>query len=230
MNRTLVKMVQIAVRGLLMLKFSQMLIFTLILFLSVANKVQAGSSYAGNITYIYGHCGECHGNNGLGSQNNTAPKIAGMEEWYIIEQLKKFRQGIRGANSDDLNGKIMAPLSKMLNGDKAIEDLAAHLSQLKGKTEHELTGNTITGERLYEKLCVSCHGEQGQGNLIFKAPKLTGMNDWYIYGQLRKFKSNVRGTHPQDIGVAQMRAIAKTIPTKQAMKDISVYISTIIER
>lgn len=213
-----------------MLNFTPIFIFTLILFLSVVNKVQAGSAYAGNITYIYGHCGECHGNNGLGSEDNTAPKIAGLEEWYIIEQLKKFRQGFRGANSDDLNGKIMAPLSKMLSGDKAIEDLAAHLSQLTGKTEHVLKGNTVTGERLYKQLCVSCHGDQAQGSLMIKAPKLTGMNDWYIYGQLRKFKSDIRGTHPKDIGGAQMRAVAKTISTKQAMQDISVYISTIIAR
>ncbi len=204
------------------------LIFTVILLLSLVNKVQAGNAYAGNITYIYGHCGECHGKNALGSKKNKAPTIAGLQEWYIIEQLKKFRYGIRGANKEDSSGKVMAPLSKMLDGDKAIEDLAAHLSGLKGKTVHELIGNKVTGKRLYKELCISCHGDRAQGNLIFKAPKLTGMNDWYIYSQLKKFKSNVRGAHHKDIGGAQMQAVAKMIPTTVAMKDISVYISTII--
>lgn len=188
----------------------------------------AGDPAIGNITYIYGHCAECHGNDALGNRKVGAPKIAGLEEWYIINQLTKFRSGLRGADHRDDTGKTMAPLSRMLRDDAAIVHLAAHLSRLEGEPEHALRGgHPRRGRDAYLVSCQPCHGDRAQGNPDLNAPKLTVQNDWYVYHQLVKFASGVRGGHPADFEGSQMQAIARSLPDRQTMKDIATYIRTL---
>lgn len=189
---------------------------------------QPGDPAIGNTTYIYGHCAECHGNDAMGNRKVSAPQIAGLEEWYIVNQLTKFRGGIRGTDSRDESGKTMAPLSRMLRDEQAIAHLAAHLSRLKGEPRHELRGgHPRRGRDAYLVSCQPCHGDQAQGNPALKAPNLTAMNDWYVYGQLVKFASGVRGGHPDDFEGSQMQAIARSLPDRQTMKDIATYIRTL---
>ena len=193
-----------------------------------AATTEPGDPAIGNTTYIYGHCAECHGNDALGNRKVSAPKIAGLEEWYIINQLTKFRTGLRGANSSDETGKTMAPLSRMLRDEQAIAHLAAHLSRLKGEPTHELRGgHPRRGREAYLVSCLPCHGDEAQGNPALKSPRLTGMNDWYIYSQLVKFSSGARGSHPDDFEGSQMQAIAQSLPNRQTMKDITTYIRTL---
>lgn len=48
---------------------------------------------------IYGKCVSCHGDNGKGS--DSAPRLAGQHEWYIVSSFEKFASGERkvGASS-----------------------------------------------------------------------------------------------------------------------------------
>ena len=50
-------------------------------------------------------CSACHGPNGGGNQALLAPSIAGLDEWYIVLQLDKFRAGWRGFHSEDVGGQ-----------------------------------------------------------------------------------------------------------------------------
>lgn len=187
-----------------------------------------GDPAIGNTTYIYGHCAECHGNDAMGNRKVSAPKIAGLEEWYIINQLTKFRTGIRGSDSRDETGKTMAPLSRMLRDEQAIAHLAAHLSRLEGEPQHELRGgHPRRGRAAYLVSCQPCHGDKAQGKPALKSPRLNAMNDWYIYNQLVKFASGARGGNPADFEGSQMRAIAQSLPDRQTMKDIATYIRTL---
>lgn len=63
--------------------------------------------------------------------------------------------------------------------------------------------------------CVSCHGEQAQGNDVLKAPVLAGQYSWYLQRQLNNFANGSRGQHSQDILGQQMSAIAKTISSAE---------------
>jgi cytochrome c oxidase subunit 2 len=80
---------------------------------------------------IYVNCGACHGADGRGIQAMNAPRLAGMSDWYLVTQLKNFRQGIRGAHPKDMYGPQMVSMAAMLADDQAANDLVAYLNTIR---------------------------------------------------------------------------------------------------
>ncbi len=80
-------------------------------------------------TYVT--CGACHGADGRGMQATNAPRLAGMSDWYLVTQLKNFRQGIRGAHPKDMYGPQMASMAAILADDQATNDLVAYINTLR---------------------------------------------------------------------------------------------------
>jgi cytochrome c oxidase subunit 2 len=80
---------------------------------------------------IYVNCGACHGADGRGIQAMNAPRLAGMSDWYLVTQLKNFRQGIRGTHPKDMFGPQMASMAAMLADDQAANDLVAYLNTIR---------------------------------------------------------------------------------------------------
>jgi cytochrome c oxidase subunit 2 len=76
---------------------------------------------------LYVNCGACHGADGRGIQAANAPRLKGMSDWYLVTQLKNFRQGVRGAHPQDMYGPQMALMAATLTDDKAIADLVAYI-------------------------------------------------------------------------------------------------------
>ena len=66
------------------------------------------------------------------------------------------------------------------------------------------------GRQLYET-CMPCHGNAGEGNLTLRAPAIAGLPKWYLAGQLAKFKTDVRGAHPDDMEGHRMRPMARSL-------------------
>jgi len=60
---------------------------------------------AGQTTYTT--CQTCHGPQGMGNEALRAPPIANQSDWYLFEQLRKFKAGWRGAHPDDTWGGTM---------------------------------------------------------------------------------------------------------------------------
>lgn len=78
----------------------------------------------------YATCAACHGSDGRGIAATNAPRLKGMSDWYMMTQLKNFRDGIRGAHPQDLYGSQMALLAAILTDDQAISDLVAYINSL----------------------------------------------------------------------------------------------------
>lgn len=78
---------------------------------------------------IYTTCGNCHGAQGKGIWSLNAPRQAGMNDWYLVTQLKNFREGIRGAHPQDPYGPQMRFMASFLD-DQAINDLVAYINTL----------------------------------------------------------------------------------------------------
>ena len=76
-------------------------------------------------------CGNCHSPDGRGIQATNAPGLKGMSDWYLVTQLKNFKQRIRGAHPKDLYGPQMASMAAMLGDDQAINDLVAYINTLR---------------------------------------------------------------------------------------------------
>ena len=49
-----------------------------------------------------------------------APKLAGMDDWYLARQLRHFRDKVRGAHPEDDLGHQMQLMVSVLGDDQAI--------------------------------------------------------------------------------------------------------------
>ena len=177
---------------------------------------------------VYDTCVPCHGAHGTGDASLRAPAIAGLPQWYIVAQLTKFKDGIRGAHPDDGEGARMRPMARTLWKKGDVESVAEYVASLPAThPAATLQGDPTVGAARYNSICVACHGADGKGNQQLGAPTLRSQADWYMVAQLEKFKSGMRGAHPSDVSGSQMRAMAMTLPDSQAMKDVVAYIRTL---
>jgi cytochrome c oxidase subunit II len=172
-------------------------------------------------------CVACHGAKGEGNPILNAPASGGQNVWYVMRQLKNFRNGIRGSDPKDLYGIQMRPMAMTLPDDQAIADVAAYIGTLEEPTlAKTVEGNVEAGKKAYVT-CVPCHGENGEGAVSLNAPRLSKQYDWYVVRQLNNFKSGVRGAHRKDIYGSQMRPMAQILATDEQVNDVAAYINTL---
>jgi cytochrome c oxidase subunit 2 len=173
------------------------------------------------------HCTVCHGANGNGNIAIRAPKIAGMEPWYVRTQLERFGAGLRGARPEDAAGHEMRPVAAALKDTQTIEAVVTYVESLRPKPPPvTITGNVEHGRSLYAS-CAGCHGSRAEGNAALQAPALAGQSDWYLVKQLEHFRDGVRGFSPTDTGGSQMRAAATVLTDSAAIRDVVAYINTL---
>jgi len=79
---------------------------------------------------LYAVCSYCHGADGMGIQAINAPRMAGMTDWYLANQLRNFREDLRGADPKDFYGMQMRFMAKSLHDEQAINDLIAYINTL----------------------------------------------------------------------------------------------------
>jgi cytochrome c oxidase subunit 2 len=88
-------------------------------------------------------------------------------------------------------------------------------------------GDKQTGKQVYE-ICETCHGETGAGNQVVSAPRIAGVDGWYLATELRKFNSGVRGSNPKDRLGRSMRAVSRgALPDEDAIRNVVAYIGTL---
>lgn len=75
-------------------------------------------------------------------------------------------------------------------------------------------------------VCAACHGQQGEGNAAMNAPKLAGQEPWYIERQLNAYREGLRGTAPGDTFGMQMRPMAMSVASPEAVANLIAYIET----
>jgi cytochrome c oxidase subunit 2 len=79
---------------------------------------------------LYTPCTACHGADAAGNEQLKAPPLRGASDWYLLAQLKKFKEGHRGANPSDLEGAQMRPMAQTLPDEQAMKDVVAHIGTL----------------------------------------------------------------------------------------------------
>ncbi len=174
---------------------------------------------------LYAVCSACHGAQGEGNEMLNAPNLAGQDGWYLKRQIKNFQHGLRGSNENDSFGAQMAPMANTLAEQSSIENVVAYINTLpESAPPATISGDTARGEDLYVT-CTSCHGPQGQGIWAQNAPRLKGLNDWYLVRQLANYKQGIRGSHPQDLYGKQMTLITGVLRTEQDIHDVVAYIT-----
>jgi cytochrome c oxidase subunit 2 len=177
---------------------------------------------------IFTLCSSCHGAQGAGNELYGAPAIAGMGQWYVEAQLRKFRSGWRGAPPDDVEGLRMRPMSRTHASDEDVKAVAAYVSELApARPEPVLASGDLEKGKTLFITCATCHGADAAGNQQLNAPPLLHQDDWYLVRQLGKFKAGVRGSNPQDVPALQMRGMSMVLADEQAMRDVIAHIMTL---
>ena len=158
---------------------------------------QAGQSKAGA-------CAACHGLDGNAMQQN-APRLAGMPERYIAEQLHLFKSGQRTGGL----AAIMAPFASILSA-QDMRDVGAWYASQKSGTgvadDTAIADGTNQGMKFYqvgERLfrsgdparglpaCMACHGPSGAGNPGPAYPNLGGQDGAYVARRLEEYRAGI---------------------------------------
>ncbi|HEY6644144.1 c-type cytochrome [Povalibacter sp.] len=169
-------------------------------------------------------CQGCHGVNGQGNAELGAPRIAGLDAQYIGQQLANFRDGRRGAG--DSFGPQMVAIAAMLD-DTIIGRLSAYVSAMPEQAAPRMLKGDERAGRAAFVTCAACHGPHGEGNAVMGGPRLAGMSDWYLVRQLSAFASGKRGTAAGDERGATMRAIAESLKSERAVRDVISYAASL---
>lgn len=182
-----------------------------------------------------GACAACHGLDGNAMQQN-APRIAGMPERYIAEQLHLFKSGQR---TSGLAG-VMAPFASMLSaqdmrdvgawyakqaaGAGVADDTAIADGPNKGLKFYQL------GERLFRNgdaargvpACMACHGPSGAGNPGPSYPALHGQDSAYVARRLEEYRAGTTAyTSPAHFNL--MADVTKAL-TDEEIQSLASYV------
>ena len=78
---------------------------------------------------VYLTCSTCHGVKGEGNEAVKAPPLAGMDDWYVAAQIKKYKDGVRGSAQGDAFGMVMRTIVTPLTPEVAAQ-VAAYVHAL----------------------------------------------------------------------------------------------------
>ncbi|HTU65635.1 MAG TPA: c-type cytochrome [Steroidobacteraceae bacterium] len=175
----------------------------------------------------FDYCLLCHGANANGNAGIRAPKLSGMEPWYLTRQLENFAAGVRGTPGGDDSGHEMGPVGWRVKHENVLGDAVSFIGGLpSAKPVATVTGDVKHGKQLYAA-CAACHGAKGQGNEQLNSPALAARSDWYLVTQLKNFRAGLRGADERDTYGAQMRAVVATLADDKAVADVVAYINTL---
>lgn len=177
---------------------------------------------------LYMTCMACHGDKAQGNKALGAPALVNQESWYLERQLKNFKNGVRGYHPKDERGLQMAPMAKILTDDNAIKNVVGFIKSLpESKPVKTIEGDLVNGKEFYNAICSACHGVGGNGNEALNAPRLAGVDDWYLLGQYKNFRDGIRGAHKDDMYGSQMRIMSNTLPTDEAITNVVAYLQSL---
>lgn len=132
-------------------------------------------------------CSACHGADG-NSMVPMFPKLAGLGERYLLEQMQHIRDGLRPV------AQMAGQVDNM--SDQDLADIAAFYNQQQ-RTVNEADPELISlGEKVYRAgvaernvaACIACHNAEGSGNGPAGFPAIGGQHADYIASQLRAYR------------------------------------------
>jgi len=95
----------------------------------VTNTAAIGGGNAATGQRAYLLCASCHGVTGSGFEAGKVPPLAGMDDWYVAAQIRKFKDGARGTMPGDAFGPVMRAVAAPLSAED-INQVAAYVHTL----------------------------------------------------------------------------------------------------
>ena len=177
---------------------------------------------------LFVQCSGCHWETGEGSEALGAPNLTMLDGAYLRRQLAQFRNGTRGAHPKDTYGIQMALFAKALRSAENDQAVIQYLETLPDVPPDNAAGagEPEAGKHLFQT-CAACHGQQAEGIAALGAPRLTGLQAWYIERQLVHYRTGIRPSTQGDAYALQMAAAAQTLSDAQAIRNVVAYITTL---
>ena len=141
-------------------------------------------------------CYTCHGKDAK-SAIMDYPNLTGLDEKYLINQIKDIAEGKRVGSIDPANIPRTEGMKKATAGisDKQVKILAAWLSEqdiFEPEERYIDMDSFAKGKELYVKLrCATCHGKKG-AKPRKGYPSLAAQRRNYLYNQMVDIKNKVR--------------------------------------
>jgi cytochrome c oxidase subunit 2 len=79
---------------------------------------------------LYSTCAACHGVRAEGNIALASPALTGLDDWYLVQQLRNFKNGARGSQPGDTYGMQMRAAAGTLPDDRAVHDVVKYISTL----------------------------------------------------------------------------------------------------
>jgi len=196
-------------------------------------KAHWGDAKAGAVKA--GACAACHGLDG-NPTDPQYPRLAGMPERYVAQQLALFKAGQRNTGMAAVMMPMAAPLSA-----QDMRDLGAYFSQQKAAAgiadDSKIATGPYAGMKYFEvgqKLfrggdpargvpaCMACHGPTGAGNPGPAYPHVAGQQSGYAVRRLQEYRAGTTSEadrHSFDI----MATVAKTL-TDEEIQSLGSYL------
>jgi cytochrome c553 len=195
---------------------------------------------SGPPSIVLSNCAGCHGVHGIAQQPNF-PRLAGLNEAYIQQQIKAYREADKpwvdeipfvhrkapkaGARGGPDAAQYMIGIAKALSEAEIKEVSGWYAAQKPAAGRPANPALVEQGQQIYQKgvpaqnilACQDCHGAQGQGMATF--PRLAGQNAVYIVNQLANFRDGQR------VHSAEMTSISKHLDAAQEQA-VAVYLQS----
>jgi len=131
-------------------------------------------------------CAPCHGNYGQGITGSSAPRLAGLPDWYLAKATKDYKKGARK------NALMVEVAGIHAMSDEEIDQLSHWLSQqaINKDPKYDIklsTGDTLAGKHKYNADCKTCHARNGYGKKKKDAPPLASQYPGYLFASIKAF-------------------------------------------
>ncbi len=105
--------------------------------------LEGGDLENGDILYET-YCMGCHRYNGHGELAFRSAPLAGLQDWYLAAQMRKFREGVRGGHPGDADGLKMRDAARLPVDEGEILDILSFVAGLEER--YPVTKGSVTGE------------------------------------------------------------------------------------
>ena len=172
-------------------------------------------------------CAACHGDRGQGNPALGAPRLAGQQADYLLQQLQGFKEGRRGYDASDSHGAQMRAVVASLD-EADFAPLAQHYAGQDAGPANTPAQPEARGKVAYQGTCGACHGPEAEGYAHLKTANLRILDAAYLERQLNHYAQGLRGAdgHADQHGI-WMRGIALQIGEDAERKAIVDYIGTL---
>ena len=138
--------------------------------------------------FAYEVCRGCHKADASGRPDAGYPQLAGQHVSVLIKQMIDVRLGKRD------NPRMHPFIEQEAVPMEDIPHVAAYLHSLPiPASNRKGDGKRLDqGKLLYERDCVSCHGEQGEGNAKKFYPNVAGQHYPYLYRESLDIRDMMR--------------------------------------